>query len=93
MCFLPLAQALAQLPYSLLRLRGDARHAALTFRQKSLDMITQFPQPATTTPANLKVTRQPMPHVSGEFAIQVTKQLNLLDVLKVLEITIWACSP
>jgi hypothetical protein len=56
-------------------------------------MITEFPQPATTTPANLKVTRHPMPHVSGEFAIQVTKQLNLLDVLKVLGITIWSCSP
>jgi len=76
----PAAQALAQFPDSLPGLRNRARHAVLAFRQESLDVVPEVPEPAAATPASLQMMYDLMPHFPGELAVEIAEQLNVIDM-------------
>jgi len=76
----PAAQALAQFPDSLPGLRNRARHAVLAFRQESLDVVPEVPEPGAATPASLQMIYHLMPHFPGKLAVEIAEQLNVLDV-------------
>jgi hypothetical protein len=56
------------------------RHAVLAFRQESFDVAPEVPEPGAATPASLQMMYHLMPHLPGKLAVQVAKQLNVLDM-------------